>query len=430
VTLQSFADSLTTRALAALALGLAVGVAALAWPSAPLLLLVRVADPIGTVWVNAIRMTVIPLVVSLLITSVCSSGEARMVRTLGLRAIAVFIALLVFTGVVGLIVVPPLFSWLHVDPSAAAALRGPARVDSTPASVPGFADWLVGVVPANPIKAAADGAMLPLVVFTCAFALALLTIRVERREPVVTLFRGVADAMLAIVHIVIAFTPLGVFALMLSATARTGLAAAGALGYYIAVTAVAQTIMIALLYPVVAVAARIRPAHFARGVFPAQAVAFSSSSSLASLPTLIEGASDRLNLPASVTGLVLPLAVASFKIGGPLLWPLAALFLGRLYGVPLTTSQLVVVTLTGLLTSFSAPGVPHGWLLVLAPLVASMGIPAEGVGLLIAVDAVPDMFATTLNVTGDMAAAAIVARTQREASQPIAEAAIIADGLI
>jgi Na+/H+-dicarboxylate symporter len=398
------------RALAALALGLLVGVAAAAYPAAPLVLLVRLADPIGTLWVNAIRMTVIPLVVSLLVVGVCASGEARAVRALGLRAIAVFFSLMVFAALVSMVLVPPLFAWLHVDPAAAAALRGADHVETAPAAVPGVADWLVGLVPANPIKAAADGAMLPLVVFTAAFALALLTIRPERREAVVGFFRGVADAMMAIVQGVIRLTPVGVFALMLTATSRTGLSTAGALGYYIAATAISQIVMIGLLYLVVAFAARTPPMHFARAVLPAQAVAFSSSSSLASLPALIDGARERLKLPADVTGLVLPLAVASFKIGGPVLYPVAALFLGKLYGVPVTTAQLAVVTMTGLLTSFSAPGVPHGWLLVLAPVIASIGIPAEGVGLLIAVDAVPDMFATTLNVTGDMAAVAMVAR--------------------
>ena len=282
--------------------------------------------------------------------------------------------------------------------------------------VPGVRDWIVGIVPTNPIKAAADGALLPLVVFALAFGLALLRVSVERRDAVVTVFRGIGDAMLAIISVIIALAPIGVFALMVPIASRSGLAAAGALAYYVAVTAIAQTIFLVLLYPVAAVAAGLSMRQFGRGVLPAQAVAFASSSSLASLPALIDGA-QRLGLPSNVTGVVLPLAVSTFKVCTPLLWLVAALFLGHLYGVSLGPAELIVILLTGLITSFSTPGVPHGWLLAISPLVVTMGIPAEGIGLLIAVDAVPDIFATTLNVTGDMVAAAIVARQRpRETS--------------
>src|SRR5581483_3745609 len=140
-----------------------------------------------------------------------------------------------------------------------------------------------------------------------------------------------------------------------------------------------------------------------------------SSSSLASLPALVDGAERRLRLPGSATGVVLPLAVSSFKLASPILWQAAAVFLARVYGVPFSPTQHVTVAATAMLISFSTPGIPHGWLLGVTPLVASMGIPPEGIGLLIAVDAVPDIFATTLNVTGDMAAAAIVAGRFRSA---------------
>jgi Na+/H+-dicarboxylate symporter len=265
-------------------------------------------------------------------------------------------------------------------------------------------------VPTNPVKAAADGAMLPLVVFASAFALALLTVTPDRREAVIAFFRAVGDAMLTIVRVIIDFAPIGVFALMLPVASRTGVAAAGALGYFVAASVIAQTLLIVLLYPVAALVGGVPVLRFARAVFPAQAVAISSSSSLASLPALIDGADRRLCLPPDVTGVVLPLAVSSFKIGAPVLWMVAVIFLARFYGVSLAPTQLLVVSLTALLTSFSTPGVPHGWLLVISPLVVSMGIPPEGIGLLIAVDTIPDIFGTTVNVTGDMVAAAIVSR--------------------
>jgi Na+/H+-dicarboxylate symporter len=289
------------------------------------------------------------------------------------------------------------------------ALIGNASGQTAP-NIPSITEWVVSVVPTNPVKAAADGAMLPLVVFALVFALALLKITPDRRDAVLMFFSGVGDAMLAIVSVIIGLAPIGVFALMVPVASRTRIAAAGALGYYVAVTVVAQVLLILLLYPVVALVGRVPILGFARAVFPAQAVAISSSSSLASLPALIDGSERGLGLPSNVTSVVLPLAVSTFKLATPVIWLVAAFFLARLYGVRLAPTQLLVISLTGILTSFSVPGVPHGWLLVISPLVVTMGIPAEGIGLLIAVDAIPDIFATALNVTGDMVAAAGVSR--------------------
>jgi Na+/H+-dicarboxylate symporter len=252
--------------------------------------------------------------------------------------------------------------------------------------------------------------------FAIASGLGLLTIAAERREAVLTLLRGIGDTMLAIVRAAISLAPVGVFALIVPVVSRTGLAAAGALAYYVVVTVVAQSLFIALLYPIVAIAGRVPVRRFARAVLPSQAVAIASSSSLASLPALLEGAEHGLRLPSQVGSVVLPLAVSTFKVSAPVLWSIAALSLGHLYGVPLSATQLVVIVVTSVLTSFSTPGVPHGWLLGLTPLVVTMGVPAEGIGLLIAVDAIPDIFATTLNVTGDMAAATIVSSREPKAA--------------
>jgi proton glutamate symport protein len=410
--------SLTVRVLVALVLGLAAGLVILAHPAPALLKFVDFVEPIGILWVNAIRMTVIPLVVSLLITGVASCSDMRVVRRIGGRTLAAFLGLLVLVGAASLLIVPPLFAWLHMDPATTAILRGNAGSSAaTTPVIPSFGGWLVSLVPTNPVRAASDGAMLPLVVFTLAFALALLKVASDRRDAVLRFFHGVGDAMLVIVRAIIELAPLGVFALMLPVASRTGLAAAGALGYYVAVTAVAQLLVILLLYPVAAFAGRVPLLRFARALFPAQAVAVSSASSLASLPALLDGSERKLRLPPSVTGMVLPLAVSTFKIATPTIWLIAAIFLAHLYGVRLGFAQLLIICVTSILTSFSLPGVPHGWLFVISPLVATMGIPAEGIGLLIAVDVVPDIVATALNVTGDMVAATIVSRNRATADR-------------
>ena len=140
-----------------------------------------------------------------------------------------------------------------------------------------------------------------------------------------------------------------------------------------------------------------------------QLIAFSSSSSIASLPALIESA-ERLELPPAITGFVLPLAVSTFKIAAPVSWTAGALFVGWFYGVPLHARELATVAVAAVFLSFGVPGIPRGAFIMLTPLFAAIGLPVEGIGILIAVDALPDVFATTLNVTGDLAAATLVAK--------------------
>jgi proton glutamate symport protein len=161
--------------------------------------------------------------------------------------------------------------------------------------------------------------------------------------------------------------------------------------------------------------ARIPMRRFARAALPAQIIAFSSSSSIASLPALIEGAESAergLGLPVRITGFVLPLAVSTFKIAGPVSWTVGALFVGWFYGIPLHGSQLATIAFAAVFLAFAVPGIPRGAFIMLTPLFLAIGLPAEGIGILIAVDAIPDLFSTVLNTTGDLAAAALVTRAE------------------
>jgi Na+/H+-dicarboxylate symporter len=169
---------------------------------------------------------------------------------------------------------------------------------------------------------------------------------------------------------------------------------------------------------VVAVFAGIPIRRFAQAALPPQLIAFSSSSSIASLPALVESAELGLALPQTITGFVLPLAVSTFKIAGPVSWTSGALFIGWFYGVPLHARELATIAFATIFLAFGVPGIPRGAFIMLTPLFAAIGLPAEGIGILIAVDALPDLFATTLNVTGDLAATAIVARGQSTVLTP------------
>jgi Na+/H+-dicarboxylate symporter len=396
--------------IAGLILGIIVARAGVPWLSRAVAML----EPIGTIWVNAIRMTIVPLVVALLLGAVARGGDGAGVGRLGGLSFAVFIGLHICAAVVALAVVPAIMARLPVDPASVARLQADAAAASAATTeqvrtLPGFGQWLAGLAPANVVRAAADGAMLPLIVFTLLFALALRRITPERRDSVLRVFDGVGAAMLEIVRWLIALAPIGIFTLVAPTAARLGVSLAGALGYYVLAYVAVMTLLAAVFCVAGALGGRVSLPRFLRAALPAQAVAFSSSSSLASLPALIDSA-DRLGVPQPIAGFVLPLAVSSFKvvIGGS--WLVGTIFLGRLYGVPLGVADYFTVVAAGMALSFATPGVPNGAFLLLAPLLASLGLPAAGVALLIAVDAIPDLFATASNVTGDFAAVSIVRR--------------------
>jgi proton glutamate symport protein len=395
--------------------GLALGIAVSVRPSPGLLGMVAVIEPIGTLWINALRMVVIPLVVSVLLIGVASVADVRAVGRIGGVGMAVWLLLLAVSAGLGLTLVPFLFSGLVIDPQTSASLRDSAAslAESTTQNLermPSYTQWFIDLVPTNPVRAAADGAMLPLVVFSIALGLALTRVVAESRDAVLRFFRGLADAMLVLVHWILALAPIGVFALSLGVAARMGVSAAGAIGYYIAVTGVSMVVLTAAMYGVVAVAGGIGIGAFSRAALPAQIVGFTSRSSLASLPAQVHAASGVLRLSPGVSGFVLPVAVSTFKPHAPLNWAGLALFTGLLYGIPLGPAEILTVVVSAALLSFAVPGIPSAGMLLIAPIFVGLGLPVEALGILIAVDAIPDMFKTVANVTGQFASGVLAGR--------------------
>jgi len=408
----------STRVLIALGAAVAGGMAIGVSGSAPLLRAADLLTPVGTLWVNAIRMTVIPLMVSLLITGVAAATEVKSAGRIGARTLLVFVLLL---AGMALVVMPCCLAVFRLLPPHGAAVpplpAGAAEAAGQIASggqAQTFSTWLMSLLPTNPIAAAATGAMMPLILFTLLLALAIARSPEPARATMVGFFQALGEAMITLVRWVVMLAPLGVFALVLPLAAHAGSALAGAIGFYIVAYSILCLAAILLLYPVVAIAARIPMRRFARAALPAQLIAFSSSSSIASLPALVESADRGLGLPPRVGGFVLPLAISTFKIAGPLSWTVGALFVGWFYGIPLHGSDLATIAFAAVFLSFAVPGVPRGAFIMLTPLFLAIGLPAEGIGILIAVDAIPDTFATALNVTGDLAAAALVGRGEGE----------------
>ncbi|MGH7665284.1 MAG: dicarboxylate/amino acid:cation symporter [Gemmatimonadaceae bacterium] len=408
--------SLTTRVLIGLFAGLIAGIAVSAIDSPGLSSLAVAIQPVGTLWVNAIRMTVVPLVVSSLIAGIASSGAAGTIGRLGARAIVYFVAALAAAGALTIIIAPPVLSLIEIDAATAAALRAAASGGSaaTTRELPTFVEWIVSLVPANPFRAAADGSILPLIVFAVAFGIALTRVAPGRRESVAGFFGVVADAMLILVRWILELAPIGVFALALPLATRMGIAAAGAIAVYNGLVVIVSVLfMLLVLYPAAVLLGRARLRTFAQATAPSQAVALSSRSSMASLPAMMEEGKTRLGFSTELTGFFLPLAASIFRVGSVIGLTIGALWVAQLYGVPLGPVQIAAIAVTSILVSFSVPSVPGGSILVGVPVLLAARLPVEGIAILLAVDTIPDMLRTVANVTAHMAGASILSRGQR-----------------
>lgn len=399
--------SQSLRVLLALAAGLALGMGVATLGDAAFARLVPVADVVGTLWTNAIRMTVIPLVTALTIASVAGTGASADLRRAMVRAVAAFLILLLSGGVLALVIGEIAFADFVLPADVAARVRATATPAGSTPALPSLGQRILEIVPSNPVRAAADGALLPLVVFALALGFALKRIAADRREAVITVCRGMSDALLVVVGWVVAVAPIGVFALAFALGARLGLSSVGALARYIGTLSLVLILFTLLLYPVVMIVGRIPFRRFLAAAAPAQALAAGSRSSLSALPMMIGAARDKLGLDAAASGFVLPFAVSIFRVNVPMAWVVGVIFLGKLYGVEISAVTLATVIVTSTLLSFSVPGIPSGSLFILAPVLVNLGLPAEAVGILIAVDVIPDIFKTTANVTAHLTAAAL-----------------------
>ncbi len=404
--------SLSTRVILSLFAGLAAGIVISAADIGVLERLALIIEPIGTLWLNALRMTVIPLVVALLITGAASASETASTGKLAARSLLLFIAFMTAAATLSALLIPAALAAFPVDADAANALRAGASQAAQVPEMPRLRDFITGIVPTNPFAAASDGDMLPLVVFALAFGFAASRITVTRREPLLGFFQAVVDTMFVIVHWILVVAPIGVFVLALGVGLRGGVDAAGALAHYLVLLCALATLVTLLLYPVAVFGAGIGLRRFARALAPAQVVAFSTQSSLASLPAMIERAQGFLRIPTRITGIVLPLAVSLFRVTSPPMNLAIVIFVAHVYGVPLGATQIVAGIAVAVLTNFAVVGLPGQitFFTTTVPISMAMGVPVELLPVLMAVEVIPDIIRTVGNVTADVTVTAIMAR--------------------
>jgi len=398
------------RILIALVGGLALGIALANHAPETGAFLLLFTKRIGGAWLHGLQMVIVPLVVALLVIGIAASAEAARAGRIAARALIAFVVILWINTLLSAALVPLLLKLFPLPAAWGDALRASLSAARPAAHVPSLGDFFDKIVPTNIVEAAATDAFLPLTVFAMVFAFAITRLDDKRRTLLTDLFQAIADAMVVVIGWVLVLAPLGVFCLAFGLGMETGAAAFGALAHYIIIVSTMGILVLLSAYPLAAIGARVGIGRFARAVLPSQIVALSTQSSLASLPTMLRS-SEALGAGASVSGVVLPIAVAVFRATSPAMNLAVALYVAHLTGTPIGPGQLAAGVATAAITTMGSVSLPGtiSFFASTAPVSVAMGVPLEALGLLVAVETVPDLFRTLGNVTMDVAVTATIA---------------------
>lgn len=409
--------SLAVGLCAGLALGLAASVT-----QSPLLLALseRWLRPLGLLFMNLLSMVVIPLVATALFAGVAGLGDLRRVGRLGARALGFFWSTTLAAIVIGFVVAALFLPFASITAAEQAALRAAAHADSgfvrqAAEQLPSGTRFIVELIPANPVRAAVDGNLLPLIVCTTIFAAAAAALPDEKRRTLTELADVTTQALIRIVRWVLVLAPVGVFALVAGAVAQFGWSLVQTMAVFILAVIAGLAAFIALVYlPAVGFVARLGVGQFLRAIRAPALMGFSTTSSLASLPVMLAAAETDLGISLPVASFVLPLGASIGRAGSALFQAVAVLFVARLYGSTLGLGDTFQAGAAVFLTSLTVASVPSASIVSLAPAFATAGLPLAGLTLLLGLDRVPDMFRTMTNVVGTMTAATVVAAIEGE----------------
>ncbi|WP_419934128.1 dicarboxylate/amino acid:cation symporter [Candidatus Palauibacter sp.] len=393
---------MNTRAiLIGLALGLGLGVTASVTGSPALLRAAEAADPLGQVFLRAIQMVVIPLVAAIVFVGVGRIGSLRKLGRIGGLAVGFFWVTTLPAILIGMGV-------MRLGLSFTAPVAPPTDVAEIATEAPGVVDFLVNLVPRNPIQAAADGALLPLLIFMVLFAAATTTLPKEKQEILTSFAETVSEALIKLMNWVLWTAPVGVFGLAAPVTARTGMAMLQNLGVFILAVVIGLFIMKALvLLPLVRFVGGMPAGRFIRGTVGTYTVGFSTTTSVGTLPMMLQEA-EKLGLSRSSYRLILPLAASINRPGSALFQGASLVFLASMYGVSLGPAPVAAAVLATFLAAMTVAPVPSASIVSLVPVLNVVGVPLAGLGILLGIDRVPDVFRSAANVIGHMAATTTV----------------------
>lgn len=401
--------SASTRVFLGLLLGILAGLGLSRFAPEAAAPVSAIAQPIGRLWLNALQMCIVPLVASLLVVGINQANDVATSGRIARKALLWIVTLLALAGLGTAIAAPLLLGLMPHDPTLMAVLQSAA----SPTLPPPAGDWTASLVPINVIAAASANAIVPMVAFTVLFAFALTQIEAARRRLIVDFFQAIADTVIRMVHWILLIGPLGVFALILPISAQAGASVVQALGIYIGMLCLLYLAITGILYGVARIGDGEPLRRYAKAILPAQVVAMSTQSSVATLPAMVESAG-ALGYPRQVTGLVLPLAVSLFRITSPIQYLGVASFIAWAYGIDLSLATTALCVALSVVISIGSVGLPGSAIFMGTnlPVVQAAGLPVEPMGLLVAVDMIPDVFATLGNVTADLTVTSKVARSE------------------
>ena len=381
--------------------------------------------PLGSLFIRLITMIAAPLVLSSLIVGASSISEPSKLGRIGVKTVALYLSTTALAITIGLALAALLKPGAGLPQETSADLLARYQNQTiTPlerAENLSPMDRLLSLVPANPFEALATGNMLQIVFFALLAGIALTLIPREKAEPVIRFFDGFTDVLIKIVDLVMRLAPLGVFALVMAVTAEFGFAVLGALGWYAGVVILGLLLHLFGVYGLILrtlVGRRMPLMRFYRAMSPVHLVAFSSSSSAATLPINMETAQQRLGVSERVTAFVLPLGATVNMDGTALYQGVAAAFIAQVYGLPLTFTDQVEIVLMATLASIGTAAVPGAGIVMLVMVLKAVGVPVDGIALIVGIDRLLDMCRTVVNVTGDAVVAVVVAASEGELAIP------------
>jgi Na+/H+-dicarboxylate symporter len=390
--------------------------------------------PVGDLFLRLIRMVVVPLVFASLLVGTASLGDPKKLGRIGMKTIGIYLVTTALAITIGLVLANAVQPGSRIDQDTrdtliAAYAEGAAEAEISMGQRPGAVDTLLAVVPTNPVESLARGDMLQIIFFAMFFGIALTLVKNrEKADQIVGFFDGVTDAMIVVVHVVMELAPYGVLALIAAAIAIFGVQVLLSLLIYSLCVFAGLLLHMTLVYSTaVWVLGGISPLVFFRGIRPAQAIAFATSTSSGTLPVTMECAEKNLGVSEEISSFVLPLGSTVNMDGTALYQGVATVFIAQVFGYDLTLGQQLTIVLMATLASIGAAGVPGVGIITLAMVLETLGLPLEGIALILGVDRILDMMRTTVNVTGDAAVAVIVARSEGLLSPPApgaAEAAV------
>jgi len=401
--------------LGALVLGLILGILSAHWTDPLRSGATATASIVGGLWLKALEMTVVPLIIGLLVTGIAQSAEAARGGRIAGRAVLWIVILSTASAVIGTALILLFLRLVPLSASSVQALRSaiasaqPIHAQAASGSVAGF---FKDLVPENIVSAAANSDILPLVVATLLFALAVSRIAPRRRASLVDFFAGITDAFLVIIGWVLMLAPVGVLALAFGLGAAAGGAAFAALVHYIVLVSAVGLVITIAAYPVAVVGGRVPLARFSRALLPPQGIAISTRSSLACLPAMLTSAR-QIGLRDDVVDVTLPIAVALFRATGPAMNVAVAIYVAYAVGLHPGPGAIVAATLVGAVMSYPAISLPGeiSYISSIAPIALALGAPIAPLALLVAVEMIPDIIRTLGNVCADVAVTAVVDRT-------------------